>query len=56
MADLSDTSEFDPEELFSSDGSNPDDALSDTGRLSIPGPYTIDSFSPIAEEDLRSTE
>jgi hypothetical protein len=49
------SSGFDPQELFSSGGSNPDDAFSDNGPP-IPGPYNMHSFSPIPEQELEYTD
>ena len=46
------SSDFDLQDLFSLDRSNPDDAFLDTSPISLSGPYTMDSFSPILEEDL----
>ena len=50
------TSDFDSQDLFLLDGSNPDDAFLDTGPISLSGSYTIDSSSLIPEENLVLSE
>lgn len=54
------SSGFDSGELFASDGSNPDDAFSDNDDPmigpSISGPYRMDMFQPVLEEELEYTD
>jgi hypothetical protein len=54
------SSGFDSGGLFASDGSNPDDAFSDTDdpiiRPSVSGPYRMHMFQPVLEEELEYTD